>query len=79
MLSGTFYLAAAKAACADIHLAVALRRLNAHSLHIRSPHLIGSSMGMADIIAKIDRFIANCTLSHDHTSLSRFFRDTVTF
>jgi len=79
MFSGTLNLAAAKAAGADIHLAVALRCFDANSLHIRSPHLIGSSMRMADIVAKINRFIANCTFSHDNTSLSRFFRDTMIF
>ena len=77
MISGTLYLAAAQAAGADIHFAVALRRFDADGLHICSPHFIGSSMRMADIIAKIDRFTANCTFCHDHTSLSRFFRDTM--
>jgi hypothetical protein len=66
----TLYFAASQASCTNVHLLAATLGLDANSLDVRFPHSVGSSMGMADIIAKVNSLFANSTLSHDYTSLN---------
>ena len=39
-----------------------------HILDIRSPNLVGSSMGMAHVITKMNALATNITFSHLRTS-----------
>ena len=53
-----------------IHLFGPAVYFNFNGLHVSFPHLVGSSMWMAHWITKVSSFFANCTFSHDRTSLT---------
>jgi hypothetical protein len=62
--SAAFYFAASQAASANVHLLVSTVDLNGYSLNIRIPDCVGSSMRMADVVAKMSALATDITLCH---------------
>ena len=65
----TFYFAGFETGSANIHSLGGLANLYADRLNISFPHLVGSSVGMADVISEMSALSAYCTLCHNRTSL----------
>lgn len=65
----SFNLAGSQAGSTNVHLLCTSIYLYSDRFDIRLPHFIRSSMGVAHLITKMSALIANCTFSHDSTSL----------
>ena len=75
----TLSLLSRRAGSTYVHLFSAAVDFDFDRLHIRFPDRIGSSMGMAHIIAEVSSLLTNSTFSHDRTSLTiRFVSDVET-
>lgn len=52
-----------------IHLFSSAVNFHFNRFYVCFPHFVRSSMGMAHCVTKVSSFFANCTFSHDCTSL----------
>ena len=66
----SFNLAGSKAGSANVHFLGSAVYLHANRLDIGLPNMIGASMGMANIVSKMNAFSANSTFRHGSTSFT---------
>ena len=64
----SFYGTGTQTSCADMHSFSSSVYFAFYILDIRTPNFIGSSMGMAYVVTKMNAFATNITFSHLRTS-----------
>lgn len=64
----SFHFAGLQAGSANIHLLCAFSNLDPDGLDVGFPNVIGTSMRMADIVAKVNAFSADSAFRHNRTS-----------